>query len=149
MPAAPPPIRLQKKKSEESYLLHAFCFSISHHHSLLAAAVVVVVLRCSCSTPCMLLSAVSVCLSHLPTIDFSVLRWSIYMMSTCVPAPFHTTPSVLHLFYLALTLEQGRQLIMRNLPWHNFRWMIYVSESEIEWMSDKQYFIHHVSSWCL
>jgi hypothetical protein len=39
-------------------------------------------------------------------------------------SPGHFLPLFLSSIYLALTLEEERQLIMWNLTWHNSRWMI-------------------------
>lgn len=112
-------------QSAYTFNLHAFCFSISLHHLLLPF----------CSTPCMLLSAMFVYLYYPYLSTFPPLISLCYTDPWWVSVPIPTTPSVLHLFG-SNSLEEERQLIMRNLTWHNSRWMI------CQWwngsMSDKQ-----------
>jgi hypothetical protein len=102
-------------QSAYTFSLHAFCFStISLHHLLLPSCTAVH--RACFSLLC--LSTSTTPSLHLPTINLSVLHWS--MMSICP----HFLPLLLSCIYLALTLEEERQLITRNLTRHNSRWMI-------------------------
>ena len=105
--------------SAYNFSSHAFCFHYLDHFTICCSDPLL-----HCSTPCMLCFSL-LCLStsttpslHLPTINFPVLHWS--KMSICP----HFLPLLLSCIYLALTLEEERQLIMRNLTRHNSRWMI-------------------------